>query len=242
MRKLNDDDKAGLYITIIIHLVVLIVMLGVQVGIQLKKDNSYLIDFSRQEEDERQRELERRLAEDEEYGEAINKLLDDMIKGKSGIEFRNISVDRATLKDDRGTDAAELYKEAERLANELNSGFTVDEPDDSYAAVAPEKREEKKEAEYTGPSVVSYELEGRKASHLAVPAYKCYGGGMVTVIIGVDNGGNVVSAKIQDEISSDDSCLRDYAIRAARLSKFSASPTAPARQGGSIVYQFIAQR
>lgn len=242
MRKLSDDDKAGLYITIIIHLVVLIVLLGTQVGIQLKKDNSYLIDFSRQEEDERQKELERRLAEDEEYGEAINKLLDDMIKGKSSIEFRNVAVNRASLKDDRGTDAEQLYKDAERLQNELNRGVQADEPDDSYAAVAPEKKEEKKEAEYTGPSVVSYDLQGRKASHLAVPAYKCYGGGMVTVLIAVDNSGKVVSAKVQEEVSSDDTCLRDYAVRAARLSRFSSDPKAPSKQGGTIVYQFISQK
>jgi hypothetical protein len=44
-----------------------------------------------------------------------------------------------------------------------------------------------------------------------------------------------------EEISSDDSCLRSFAIRAARLSRFSASSTAPARQTGEILYRFIAQ-
>ena len=65
---------------------------------------------------------------------------------------------------------------------------------------------------------------------------------MVTVIISVDNAGNVVAAKVQDEVSSDDRCLREFAVRAARLSKFSADPKAPARQAGNIVYQFISQR
>ncbi|MBQ2109276.1 MAG: energy transducer TonB, partial [Bacteroidales bacterium] len=94
---------------------------------------------------------------------------------------------------------------------------------------------------YSGPSVISYSLDGRKASKLPIPAYRCYGGGMVTVIIIVDNAGNVVSAKVQDAVSSTDKCLREFAVRAARLSKFSSDPHAPARQTGDIVYQFLAQ-
>ena len=67
------------------------------------------------------------------------------------------------------------------------------------------------------------------------------GGGDVTVIIVVDPQGNVLNARIHEDVSSQDKCLRDFAIRAARLSKFSKSATAPARQNGEIVYRFIAQ-
>ena len=93
------------------------------------------------------------------------------------------------------------------------------------------KRRNKKSS-YNGPSVVSYELEGRKASKLSIPAYRCLGAGHVTVVITVDPSGKVLNAKIQDEVSSDDRCLRDFAVRAARLSRFSASGTAPARLDG----------
>ena len=58
----------------------------------------------------------------------------------------------------------------------------------------------------------------------------------------VDNQGNVLSAKVAEDISSADQCLKEFAIRAARLSKFSSSKEAPARQGGEITYQFIPQR
>ena len=159
--------------------------------------------------------------------------------------IRNIAVDRSsTLKDDRNTDAEQLYKDAERLAQELKDGFKADEPDDDYVAVskpAPIKKDDPKKQTYSGPSVVSYALDGRKASRLSIPAYRCLGAGHVTVIITVDPSGNVVNAKIQDDASSNDRCLRDFAIRAARLSKFSASASAPARQIGNIVYMFIAQ-
>ena len=64
---------------------------------------------------------------------------------------------------------------------------------------------------------------------------------MVTVIITVDPQGNVINAKIEDSLSSPDGCLRSFAIRAARLSKFSSSTTAPPKQIGNIVYEFVAQ-
>ncbi len=92
--------------------------------------------------------------------------------------------------------------------------------------------------EYNGPSVLSYTLDGRKASHLPIPAYRCYGDGDVTVIITVNPQGQVTNAQIMDDISSPDDCLRKYAIRAARLSRFSASSTAPAKQTGEITYRF----
>ena len=63
----------------------------------------------------------------------------------------------------------------------------------------------------------------------------------MTVIITVNNRGDVVNAKVDDGVSSADACLRTYATRAARLSRFSASPEAPARQMGTITYAFIAQ-
>ena len=166
-----------------------------------------------------------------------------MLAAAAGVPVRNVAVDRGALKDDRNTDAEELYKDAEKLAQDLKNGPEPDEPDDDYASVSkPEPRkEERKSSSYKGPSVVSYELDGRKASKLSIPAYKCLGAGYVTVIITVDPSGKVLNAKIQDGVSSEDKCLRDFAIRAARLSRFSASASAPARQVGNIVYLFVAQ-
>ena len=159
-------------------------------------------------------------------------------------DIKNIAVDASKpLKDDRNTDAEQLYKDAERLANELKKGQNAQEDARSETVELPEKekKSDQKQKEYSGPSVVSYNLDGRKASHLKIPAYRCYGCGDVTVIITVDPQGNVIAAKVLEEISSGDSCLRSFAVRAARLSKFSASSSAPARQNGEILYRFIAQ-
>ena len=240
---MSGEDRAGLYITVIVHLTVIIILLLFRIGSILQRENSFVLDFTRQEEEERLAEIERHQQEEEAFGEEISRRIEAMISGNSGMQFRNVATDRGQLKDDRGTDAAQLYEDAQRLAQDLKNGIVPDEPDEDYAVVSRPAAEPKKEVrEYSGPSVVSYQLEGRKASHLPIPAYRCYGGGMVTVIISVDNKGNVVAAKVQDGVSSEDSCLREFAVRAARLSKFSVDPKAPARQAGNIVYQFISQR
>lgn len=240
---MSGEDRAGLYITVIVHLTVIIILLLFRIGSILQRENSFVLDFTRQEEEERLAEIERQQQEEEAFGEEISRRIEAMISGNSGMQFRNVATDRGQLKDDRGTDAAQLYEDAQRLAQDLKNGIVPDEPDEDYAVVSRPAAEPKKEVrEYSGPSVVSYQLEGRKASHLPIPAYRCYGGGMVTVIISVDNKGNVVAAKVQDGVSSEDSCLREFAVRAARLSKFSVDPKAPARQAGNIVYQFISQR
>lgn len=241
MKKLfqNKEDKAGLYITIIFHLVVIIVLLAYQIDSTLKKEESFVLDFSKQEEIER-------IRKEEAFKEDISKRLDDLIAAarSSSDPVRNIAVDAGSrLKDDRNTDADQLYKDAERLAQELRDGQQLEDArEETVEMETPRKKEDNsKKKEYSGPSVLSYNLDGRKASHLKIPAYRCYGSGDVTVIITVNNAGMVVNAKVLDSVSSSDKCLRDFAVRAARLSRFSASATAPPNQTGEILYRFIAQ-
>lgn len=237
---MKQEDKAGLYTTVIIHLAVIIVLLATTLGFSLQSENSFVLDFSKLEELERLQAEVEHLQQEAEFQQAISEKLQRELGAATG-GYRNVAVDRAALKDDRGTDADQLYKDAERLARELQGGFEV--PDDGFTASIPSKDGDKKQEQkaYSGPSVVSYFLEGRKASKLSIPAYRCMGAGEVTVLITVDNSGTVVAAKVDENVSSSDGCLRSFAIRAARLSRFSASTTAPARQTGNIVYQFIAQ-
>lgn len=235
--RLTPDQKAGIYVTAIIHLAVIIVMLAGGIGYELKKENTFVLDFSKQEEKEKIQEKEElRLS-------AAEKLEEMLAAAAVGTPIRNIAVDRSQLKDDRGTNAEELYREAERLAEELKNGQNRSEEDvaDPVVMRQEEKEKPRKKQSYSGPSVLSWVLEGRQASHLPIPAYRCMGAGEVTVIITVDNRGVVVNAKVDEGSSSSDGCLRAFAIRAARLSSFSASTTAPSRQMGSITYAFIAQ-
>ena len=238
----KKEDRAGLYITVIFHLTVIIVLLLYQIDSTIRREESFVLDFSKQEE------IERRQKE-EVFREDISRKLDELIAAaqSSNASIRNIATDasRAQLKDDRGTDAEQLYKDAERLAQDLKNGqkdaIQEDAVEETVEMQHQKKPAEQNQKEYSGPSVLSYNLDGRKASHLPIPAYRCYGAGDVTVIITVNNAGQVVRAKVMEEISSSDNCLRSFAVRAARLSRFSASPDAPANQTGEIVYRFIAQ-
>ena len=238
----NKEDRAGLYLTVIFHLTVIIVLLLYSIDSTLKREESFVLDFSKQEEIERKEK-------EEIFKEDISRRLDEMIAAaqSNSAPIRNIAVDAGStrLKDDRGTDAEQLYKDAERLAKDLkNGGKDAIEEDarEETVEMQHQKKSDTDQKEYSGPSVVSYNLDGRKASHLKIPAYRCYGAGDVTVVITVNNAGMVVKAEVMDAVSSDDQCLRSFAVRAARLSRFSASQTAPPNQQGEILYRFNAQK
>ena len=237
----NKEDRAGLYLTVIFHLTVIIVLLLYSIDTTLRREESFVLDFSKQEEIERKEK-------EEVFKEDISRRLDEMIAAarSSSAPIRNIAVDAGNtqLKDDRGTDAEQLYKDAARLAKDLKNGqkdAIEEDARNETVEMQHQKKSDENKKEYSGPSVVSYTLDGRKASHLKIPAYRCYGSGDVTVIITVNNAGQVVKAEVMDGISSDDQCLRNFAVRAARLSRFSASQTAPPNQKGEILYRFIAQ-
>ena len=235
----NKEDRAGLYITIIFHLVVIIVLLAYQIDNALRREESFVLDFTKQEEIEKQKK-------EQIFKEDISKRIEEMLAAarNSGEPVRNVAVDANTqLKDDRNTDADQLYKDAERLANELKSGQLEDAREEAVELPAEEKKkkEDPKKKEFKGKAVVTYNLEGRKASSLKIPAYRCYNSGDVTVIITVNNAGRVVGAKILEEISSSDACLRSEAIRAARTTRFNSSSSSPPNQTGEILYRFIAQ-
>ena len=239
MRKLSQEDKAGLYLTVIVHLAVVIVLLIAGLGYSVKKENSFVLDFTKYEDLERMQAEARRLQKEAELKESISRKLQEELGGGES-EVKSVAVNRAALQDDRGTNAEQLYKDAERLAKELQNGYEIAD-EEQVAIPSADKNDKKKTSDYKGPSVISYDLGGRKASHLPIPAYRCNGGGEVKVIISVTPAGEVIAAKVEESESSDDACLRSFAIRAARLSRFSAKSDAPAKQTGYIIYSFIAQ-
>ena len=236
--KLTPDQKAGLYITAIVHLAVIIILLLCQIGYSVQRENSFVLDFTKQEEQEK-------IEKQEELSRNALAQLESMLSVARSQPVRNVTVNRSQLKDDRNTDADQLYRDAERLAQDLKDGQhrQQDDPEDYVQdpVTPPSDPKPRKQETYSGPSVLSWSLDGRKATHLPIPAYRCIGAGEVTVIITVNNQGTVVDAKVDDGSSSGDGCLRSFATRAARLSKFNASATAPARQLGTITYLFVAQ-
>ena len=56
--RLSPDQKVGLYITVSIHLAVIIVLLLVRIGYEIKRENSFVLDCTQQEEQERKQPAE----------------------------------------------------------------------------------------------------------------------------------------------------------------------------------------
>ena len=127
MPRLSGEDKAGLYITVIIHLTVIVVLLLSSVSAQIRRGESFVIDFSREEALEKKAEEQRLQEEKDAFDELIDKRIEDMIAGRVSPSARNMAVDRSSLKDDRGTDAQKLYEDADKLARELREGYTAEQ-------------------------------------------------------------------------------------------------------------------
>lgn len=235
---IKSETLAGIVVTVSIHIAVAIPFLALQLGYEIQKEQSFVLDFSKQEEKEKEEQKQ-------ELTRSAAQKLNEMIAAAGVQPVRNIAVNRSQLKDDRNTDADQLYKDAQRLAEELRNGQQSHHEEDEVASVTEhnsnDNAQDSQPKAYSGASVLYWQLDGRKATHLRVPAYRCYGSGQVTVIITVDNAGRVVNAKVDDSVSSGDGCLRSRAVESARASRFNASQTAPAKQMGTITYQFIAQ-
>ncbi len=86
---------------------------------------------------------------------------------------------------------------------------------------------------------ISYSMKDRTPKSLPKPDYPSNVQGKVVVDIGIDEKGNVVSAKIGRGTTVTDKKLQDQALAAAKRAKFSIKADAPEQQFGSITYSFI---
>ncbi|NLA15572.1 MAG: hypothetical protein GX877_03430 [Bacteroidales bacterium] len=236
---MKKETKTGIYLTVIIHLIILIVFLVLQISSLVRKESTFVLDFTPQEEWEATQRREQMRAE---ISEGLDQLISEIQS-----QTRNVPVDATLrnrmLRDDRHRDPSQVYKEAEELQKRLDAARKEVEEQRGTEAVAAhkDKEEQTREDPYTGPAVLEYSLEGRKATSLPIPVYKCLGGGDVTVAIQVDRRGFVKKVAILQDFSSQDRCLQEFALRAARQSRFTASEQAPPLQPGEIVYRFIPQ-
>ena len=239
---INKEDKVGLYVTLIVHLSVIIILLLAQIGATLQKESSFVLDFTKQEEIERQQKEAEQMLKEIQRAQMLKEYLEQKIDRQLGElqTVKNIATNKGALKDDRNTDIDKLMADAKRLEKELRDHkiSAPDIEDDEAAGDGTDTKKEQKKA-YSGASVLSWQLDGRNAVRLPVPAYKCYGAGEVTVMITVDNAGKVIAAAVQG--SPGDKCLINAAIAAAKASRFSAKPDGPGKQTGDITYLFIAQ-
>lgn len=235
-KKISEEKKAGLYTTLAFHLVALIVILLVTISKMADRESSFVLDFTKQEE------LEARQKE-EAFKDQVSRELDEQIGRPQEIRNAAVDVGRA-LKDDRHKNPAEVYNEAEELQKRLDASrreAMEEAKNEEFVNVSKKEQPKDDTPAYVGPSVISWMLEGRKSYSLPVPAYQGYGAGDVYVSILVNRKGRVVAAHVNEAVSTPDSQLWEFAVRAAKRSVFNAEPTAPEQQAGEIVYRFVKQ-
>ena len=235
----SKEKKVGFYTTVIFHLVVLIIFLLTAIHGVVSEETSFVLDFSKLEELER-------IEKQEELKSQASKEIDDLLSGRTSTSaYRNVAVDRSSqpLKDDRFKNPNQVYDEARELQRKLDASRAAAMREQGVDDVTSSGNNlpDSDAPQYKGPSVISYSLDGRKAISLPVPAYKCMGGGDVSVQITVNRKGYVVSAAVIESVSSSDECLVRSAVAAAKRSRFRASASAADKQVGEIVYRFIAQ-
>ncbi len=232
------DHRIGLCVTVIAYLVLMIVFVSSKIVVGRKPvEQGMFIDLQSLAELERERD---RLLEE------VSDRQEEQIDWRS---IRNLSSNEnalnENLKDDRGTNAAELNDAAADAAERMRANREAYEQGLAEEQAIRERDgspdgEERRDAKIKGRVTVSYAFADpvRTARHIEIPAYLCEGGGDVVVSATVDRAGKVVSARVE---SGGDDCMRDAALRAARISIFNIDETAPARQTGTITYIFIPQ-
>lgn len=138
------------------------------------------------------------------------------------------------------------------IANDYNDkrNLAKDYSKDNEFAAQTENEQNKQSANnnslskstFAGNAIITYNLGGRKAVKLPVPAYQCLGSGNVVIEITVNNLGIVKSATvISSNTSLNESCLSDAAYKSALISKFAIDLKAQPLQKGTINYKFISQ-
>lgn len=244
LKSFFKKNKYGIYSTLIFHLLIFIVLIGIKLHSYSEINELGLImdfDYKYQEE-----EKEPLTPEEEARLKLFEKFLEQSLRQSnqavniSGQLEKQISTNNFVEQVKHELDKNRSIEEKQEL-EELEQKISVKE--------IPEKMEDinsDQNQEYHGPTRITYEfLEApynRKPVYLPVPVYKCRGDGVVEVAIQVDLSGKVISAKprILDS-PSDGQCLAEAAVKYALLSRFSKTENSPSIHRGKITYSFVAQ-
>lgn len=238
--------RVGLLVTVVLYLIAAILFVSYKIVVLENPTTTMYVDLVNPDEPELPKPEEIKPEPVEEinpghYERVMNRMSD-----------QNAKMD-PSLKDDRGTQADKLLAEAERVQRELAEGRQafrsgMDEIAEmskrhkmpqSTSSPAKSSSSQRQTVKVQGNVTVSYDLAGRQATYLHVPAYQCREGGTVVVGILVDRNGVVKSATV--EKASPGECIADRAVKAAMASSFNADAGAPDRQRGTITYVFVAQ-
>ncbi len=185
---------------------------------------------------------------------------EDHSNGNENADLKNIAVNEG----DNNRSSDDYYKEFQDIVgqNKGRSVFQAENYDDKRWLIKDYskeseyiyKEEQDKNPEnqtvnnkqsnntYAGKTIISYNLNGRKATKLPIPSYQCMGSGEVIVDIIVNQKGNVTSAVVRNFTTpTGEACLPEAATNAALRSRFSIDLKASQQHKGYITYKFVAQ-
>jgi TonB family protein len=191
-----------------------------------------MIDMNNDDDDD---EKERQREEIRSIQQELSREIRSQIAVQQHEHLQNVAVNEEIPKDKKDN----VLEENEELQRRIAATYQMMHEQNGDVAMPDNKTNKQGGKQYTGPSVLSYFVKGRKAAYLPVPVYKCEMGGRVTIFIMVTENGNVIDAQIDKEKSTADNCLWQSAVDAALRSKFNVMMGM--KQQGSITYQFVSQ-
>ena len=236
------DHRLGLSVMVIAYLVLGIVFFSSKIivgrrphtqGIYVELQN---LEELMKEKERLEREIEMKQQQDIEWSKIRNLQ-------------SNESVLNENLKDDRNTNTAEINESIKSVAAGMEANRAAYEAGlreaESILNNRPQEQTQQKtskgeDSKYTGGVTVSFEFHNpvRTKRFLLVPAYTTDTGGQVVVIVTVNQGGEVIAARVK---SGGTDIMREEALKAARASLFNIDASAPARHEGTITYTFLPQ-
>ena len=233
------DHRIGLCITLIAYLVLMIAFVSSKIVVGRKPHTQGMyIDLQTLAELEQERDRLERLARERQEKDPIDwRSIQNQVSNENALNEK--------LRDDRGTNAAALNDAAAAAEERMRANREAYEQGLAEERAIRQHRGAGEDSEHQdrkvkGRVTVSFSLTDpvRTSRYLAVPAYKCEGGGEVVVEITVNRAGDVTNARV---VEGGDECMRSSALGSARRSRFNIDDSAPARQQGTITYIFIPQ-
>lgn len=237
----------ALLATVILYLVLAISFVTVRIVLEKQQHDSEIYYFDPEEFERLQEELER--------AQELNRMLNEMQEPQGPVQNRvsneNAADTGEEFRNDKGLDAREIFDRAEAAQQAMRDNRSrqqrgeqeiQDMIDNHNRGGSEDDGKEPSSSRVEGNVMVSYSLSApvRNAVYLYKPAYKCQGGGTVVVEITVNRNGDVTAATVKSA-TRDDYCMTTTAVDAALQSRFNIDSSAPEKQVGTIIYQFVAQ-
>lgn len=236
------DHRLGLSVMVIVYLLLGIVFFSSKIIIGSRPHTQGIyVDLQTLEELEKekerlQREIELKKQQDIEWSKIRNLQSNDAVLNEE-------------LKDDRNSNTAALNEaiksveagmKANRAAYEAGMAEAESILNDRPKGEQNNPKKKGEDSKYKGGVTVRFEFRNpvRTKRHLIVPAYTSDTGGQVEVLVTVNQGGEVIAARVK---SGGNEIMREEALKAARESLFNIDNSAPARHEGLIIYTFLPQ-